>query len=325
MAGPDNPNAGTLPARPLLPGFYQVIPMGKDALQLRSAGRVVRLAGPGVGDFGPRLMHALDGRRGLAAVVEQLELEPEPVADLVAQLRAQGVVSDAGDAGPGADAVVAGELYALLGARPDAVQAALSAASVTFIGVGPVATLAARHLASTGVGTIESIGVADDRPLSAVVAGCDLVIVEVDERRDRAKQAGRACEEARVAALFHSVTTLRAAVGPLVLPGTPGCLECVELRRLSHLRHYDEDVAYQQWLDTSGTSNEPSLFSGFASVVAGLLSVEALKKLGGFLPPVTVRGLLTADIATSVVRREQLLPVPGCPGCDVDMRVQAGR
>ena len=354
----DHPPTPTTPARPFLPGFYRVIPMGNDAVQLRSAGRVVRLAGPGVGEFGPLLLDALDGWQDLPTIVERLGLVMGPVTDLVGQLHAQGVITDVDTDDHPAPRGHASEVYAELGAHPGDVHAALAGACVAILGLGPVARSAARHLASAGAGEIRlvddglvtstdqvacagpaaaagrsrttvasqecaavaptessSVIVARTGDLPGVVAGCDLVVVEVDEGRARASEAAQACLDAGVAALFHSASTLRATVGPMVVPGTPGCLECLELRRLSHLRHHDEDVAYRRWLESGGAPRQPAMLSGFTSVVAGLVSVEVLRKVGGIQPPVISSAVLTAVAGTSEVRREPLLPVPGCPGC----------
>ncbi len=356
-----------IPARPMLPGFFRVIPMGPDMLQLRSAGRVLRVGGPGVGDFGPRLLGALEGGCSLADLVDRMELEPGPATDLIAHLYSQGVVSDGADADGkefGWPAGRAGgptdEVVSELGRSPVAVRVATTAARVAVVGLGPVGRLAARQLAAAGIGELvladaaavtpgdqwavpgvpsdlgrprsevtaeECVAVRPGRrprpavrsttdPVGSIATDVDLVVVEVDEVGAAASLANRACMAAGVVSLFHSVTALDAVVGPCVTPGTPGCHECLVERRLSHIRHYDEHVAYQQWLGEGGIAPEPGLLAGFASLVAGLVSMEALRSVGRFQNPVSTGGVLVADLRTSQVRREALLPVPACPACD---------
>ncbi|HEX2699946.1 MAG TPA: TOMM precursor leader peptide-binding protein [Acidimicrobiales bacterium] len=360
-------------AKPVLPGFYRVIPMGPDTLQLRTSGKVLRVATPGVGDFGARLLGALDGQRTLAEVVEQLELDRDAAAELVRQLLHAGVLSDASDDAAHAPPPVGGnaaahELYGELGHRPGSVQAAISGARVAMVGLGPVARLAARHLAAAGIGELvlvddavvtstdqfvlagDASGVGwsraevardecslasptgDPRSLVRITGDAvghvarqvDLVVVEVDEAGDRVASANDECLAAGVPALFHSATTLDAVVGPMALPGTQGCYRCLARRGLSHIRHYDEMVAYQQFLVDGNGARQPGLISGFAAMIAGLLSLEALRQVGGFLDPVTVGGVLMTDVRTSLVRREELLPVPACPACDAREQEEAG-
>ena len=354
------------PVKPMLPGFYRVIPMGSDVLQLRSAGRVLRVAGPGVGDFGPRLLSALDGRDSLTAVVQRLALDAGPAADLVGHLHSEGIVSDAADAaddgsvrGAVGGPAAAGEVYGELGRNAATVQAALGAARVALVGLGPVGRLTARHLAAAGVGELvladaAPVTAADQSALAAHVGdvgssraevtsnectaaggdddggtrvrissepftidadAVDLVVVEVDEVLERAGALNRRGVTSGVAVLFHSEGTLQAVVGPLVTPGAPGCHQCLLDRERSHIRHFEERVAYERWLASGGGGRPPALLSGFASLVAGLVSVEVLRQIGGFQEPVTRTGVLVADLRTSQVRTENLLPVPGCPVC----------
>jgi bacteriocin biosynthesis cyclodehydratase domain-containing protein len=146
---------GDLPAKPLLPGFYRVIPMGPDAMQVRSAGRVLRVAGPGMGGYGPPLLSALDGRSTLAELAARFPLAQQDLERLVLRLHELGVLGD----GPAPNGTVGGnaatsEFFAAQGAGGGDVQPALSGARVLFSGLGPVARIAARHLAVAGVGTL---------------------------------------------------------------------------------------------------------------------------------------------------------------------------
>lgn len=349
-----------VPARPLLPGFYRVIPMGADALQLRSAGRVVRVGGPGVGQFGPGLLGALDGRDSVATLVDRLALEPGPAADLVRNLHAQGIVLDAADEPDlerAGGAFGPGEVYAQMSPHGAAVEAAVAASRVAVVGLGPVGRAAARHLAGAGVGELVLVDAGPVTALdqSALAAGSadigrsrvdvtaeeclqdpasgpatvvrrapepfavepdvvDLVVVEVDEARQRSALLNRRCVTTGVAALFYSAGTFQGVIGPLVAKGSQGCHQCLVDRERSHIRHYDEHLAYERWVVDGGTQ-AAAMLSGFASVVAGLVALEVLRRVGGFQEPLTSGGVLVAELRTSLVRRESLLAVPGCPAC----------
>ncbi|HET7488898.1 MAG TPA: TOMM precursor leader peptide-binding protein [Acidimicrobiales bacterium] len=147
---------GGLPERPLLPGFFRVIPMGDDAVQLRSAGRVIRLGAPGLGRLGPELLAAFDGRATVEELSGRFPLGAPVVEELVRRLHAGGVLSDGGDAGGAAADTVTAEFYEVVqgGRRAAEARAALDGARVLFAGLGPVARTAARCLAASHVGAL---------------------------------------------------------------------------------------------------------------------------------------------------------------------------
>lgn len=298
-----------VPERPVLAGFYRVVPMGPDLLQVRSAGRVLRVEGPGVGDFGPRLLALLDGTETVAGAAERLAIAVAPAADLVGHLHAQGMVSDAAGGPPPAAGATVQEAYGENGAAAARVQASIDAARVAFVGLGPVAELAARHLEAAGVRQLTST------TTLPCEGRADLVVVEVDETGERASAANQRAVEVGAPTLFHTATALEGRVGPFVNGPGHGCHRCLVERVHSHLRHYDEQVAFERWLVATGASREPALLGGFVGLLAGLVSLEALRVIGGWRQPVTRGGVLVADLHRSTVCREVLLPVPACPAC----------
>lgn len=360
-----------LPSRPLLPGFFRMIPMGPDSVQLRSAGRVIRLAAPGIGEYGPPLLSALDGRSTLAELASRFPLERAALELLVRRLHDDGVLvaGAEGNGGPPPGNLAVSEFHDVVGEAAGDAHAALARARVLFVGLGPVARTAARNLAAAGVGTLVLADVAPvtaldqailpgaseetGRPRSRVSAGeclqaakvaiggfhcatvvmegsggireilerstpVDLVVVEVDESTEQAEAANAACLAAGVAALFHEVTTLEGVVGPRVESGGPGCYRCLLSRRTSHLRFYEEHLAYLRSLRSGDIpARPPALLGGGAAMVGGALSVEIIGLLTGSRRPVSSqRTVLVADFRTSEIRREKLLAVPGCPTCE---------
>ena len=155
------------PAKPRLPGFFRVIPMGPDAMQLRSAGRVLRLAGPGMGEYGPPLLSALDGRATLAELGARFAVDQPDLERLIGRLGELGVLDD-GPARNGASAsanLATSEFVATRGGGGVDAPGVLAGARVLFSGLGPVARIAARHLAAAGVGTLV---LADPGPVTAM-------------------------------------------------------------------------------------------------------------------------------------------------------------
>lgn len=333
--------------------------MGADGVQLRTAGRVLRLRGQGIADLAVRLLPELDGRSTPDQLAQRLSVDPSLVERIVGSLHEKGVVYDQADPGePGRwEETPALELYAELGADPLRAQAAVSASRVAFVGLGPVGRLSARHLAQAGVGAIALV---DDGPVTAVdqsvlasepspvgrlradvvAAECaaaggreapavsvegalepvlewvDLVVVEVDEAGLRAEAANRACLGAGVPFLPHSETSVAGVVGPLVQPFDSACYECLVQRRVAHLRHYDEHVAYLDQLRQGGLRPwEAALVAGAASLLAGLVSLVAQRALARSPVAATTTGVVTVDLRTLEVGHEEVLPVPGCPAC----------
>lgn len=370
----------TLPARPLLPGFFRVVAMGPDSVQLRSAGRVIRLAGPGMGELGAPLLAALDGRSTLAELAARFPLERESLEQLIRRLHHDGVLVDegAGRATASNGNPATSEFLGVVGLPVAAAEAALSEARVLFAGLGAPARIAARHLAASGVGTLvladpgkvtamdqailASAPLDTGRPRSWVVAGeclqaarvatrgagrptvvmegggtigeilersvpLGLVVAEVDESGEQAELVNAACLAAGVSALFHEVTTLEALIGPTVTPAGTACHECLVSRRVSHLRYYEEHLAYQRSLRSGELpARQPALLPGCAAMVGGVLSLEALGLLTGAPRSATTGGVLTADFRTLQIRRQTLLAVPGCPACgSSQLEVSVGR
>lgn len=187
-----------LPVRPLLPGFFRVIPMGPDSIQLRSAGRVVRLVAPRLGELGPPLLAALDGHTTLAELCRRVPLDEAVVEQLVRRLHAGGVLIDGDPDGGGDTDAVSAEFYEVVhgGGRAAAARAALAGARVLVAGLGPVARTAARNLA---VSDIAALVLADGGTVTAM----DQAIVPGGRRdggRPRPRVVAEECIQAAEAA-----------------------------------------------------------------------------------------------------------------------------
>ncbi|HEV8555388.1 MAG TPA: TOMM precursor leader peptide-binding protein [Actinophytocola sp.] len=98
-------------------------------------------------------------------------------------------------------------------------------------------------------------------------------------------------------------------IGPVRLPGRPGCATCAELRRRRAREH---DEAYQRVWDAHGPS--PSLTGLAVSTVAALVAEQAADVQAGRTPRAH-NALLRIDLGTLAVSTHPFLPDPLCPDC----------
>lgn len=221
-----------LPDRPLLPGFFRIVPMGNDSIQVRSAGRVIRLAIPGIGGLGAPLLTAFDGRSTMAELGQRFALDFSVLQQLVGRLYQDGVLVDGapseGDSAIGNPAVA--EFHDVLGEAAGKARNAIASARVLFAGLGPAARTAARHLAAAGLGTLV---LADPDPVTAM----DQAIMPgalTDPSQPRALVAAAECRQAaQVAAGGASgitiVTELEAELATVLVRSSPVDLVVVEV------------------------------------------------------------------------------------------------
>ncbi|MFN2569466.1 MAG: TOMM precursor leader peptide-binding protein [Candidatus Dormibacteria bacterium] len=304
--------------------------------------------------FAERVAPLIDALDGTSTVDELGERFPDLVPAVLDGLLKRGLLIEGDPEGDhGAPALTAAALAEF--APPGEVRQRLSRACVAVVGCGPVSATAAMHLAKAGVGRlllcdggqITAREVIVSPNLSANTAGCpradsvqalcheaggvsvevvnaplesDLItttqLLLIEARYGRAPCAP---EEADVALakgvpyMVHSQDALEAIVGPVVRPGGEPCHHCVDSRRLSHVNDLDEFLAYREQRGTT-TPMPDAFLAAHTSFVAGLVANEALRVLVK-APQRTEGGALVIDLATMTLEREEVLLVPGCPGC----------
>lgn len=337
-----------LPARPLLPGLYQVVPMGPDRVVVANAGRTVALSGSGFTERVGPLLADLDGT---TTCEELLSRFPEVAPAVLSGLAAKGLLVDAAPLPDGRAAAPQAAALALPGA-PSPAEAAtrLGAATVAVAGCGPVGGTVAVLLSKAGVGSVvvaDGLQVTDDPTVAvspvlcpphaggsradavaelcrqtgveavttdrlAVDAPLDLAVIEVGYD-EAGSVAADQCLAAGLPYLVHTTDALDAGVGPLVQPGGHPCHRCLLARRLGHVAHVEEHAAYRR--HRAAISPGPDAFlAAHTSLLAGLVTTEALRALLG-AEPRSRDALVVFDLGEPAVRRELLLPVPGCSGC----------
>jgi len=343
----------SVPARPLLSGLYHVVPLGPDRVVIANAGRKITLSAPGFTERVGPFLAALDGASTADELCERFPNVAPPVLAGLAAKGLLDDAAPVPDGPAGAPQSCALALPGA--PSPAGTAARLTATTVAVFGCGPTGGAVAVLLAKAGVGrlmltddgcTDDDVAVSpvlqptdDGLPRAGAVAGqCrdltsahvevhvdvdvvadslphdppDLAVVELGYDGTPTTVADRLLG-AGVPYLVHSQDALEAAVGPLVEPGGEPCHRCLAARRLGHVSHLDEHLAY---LDHRATARpRPDAFlAAQVSVVAGLVATEALRALLE-ADPRTRGAVLTVDLGGPVLRREVLLPLPGCPSC----------
>lgn len=351
MSTGSNPSEPTVPRRPVLVGLYHVVPLDDDRLQIANAGRAILLKGKGFGRRVTPLLAALDGS---ATVDELVDRFPELALDVLRALAGHGLLTDgvaASDTAAGSR--LAAEVFATERSTADTTRL-LSQATVAVSGDGPTTGTAAVLLAKAGVGKllVRSSGTVTARDLAlspvlraadegrsragavadlcggSVVNGIDpgaleeaalpgaLIVAVVEssyvsdtETRGEADQL----LDAGIPYVLHSQDALEATVGPVVGVGGIPCHRCLEVRKFSHQANPEEHLAYRR--HRAQVAPGPDAFvAAHGSLLAGMLAAEVLRAV--ILPSQRrVSSVVVVDLATTEVRREELLPVPGCAGC----------
>lgn len=342
-----------LPKRPLLPGLYHVVPLDADRVEVCNAGRSVALSGPGLAAQATALLEALDGHASVEALTVRfgdltepllhsllergllVDAAPEADSAQAAPERASLAIPGGPSPAEAADRL-ARATVTIVGCGPVGATVAmlLAKAGAGRLVLGDTGVWAPSEVATCPVVAPDSQGrpradaVADvlqrggstrvevtSRPVPSFwLATSDLVVTERPlqpsnssrDDHDGALAAGVSC-------LFHGQDGLLAVIGPLVGRGGGPCHLCAETRRLSHVPHLHEHLAYLRHRVVTAPAPD-SFLAAHTSLVAGLIAVDVLRSLVGAVAT-TAGGVLVADLATMEVRRETVLAVPGCPYC----------
>lgn len=102
-------------------------------------------------------------------------------------------------------------------------------------------------------------------------------------------------------------------VGPLVIPGETACLECVRMRRDSHLKDDESRGA------TDGSAFEGQGAIGFhpsmASILGDIAALELTKFYSEVLPQPKAGTLIEVNLLATGLTSRKVLKVPRCPVC----------
>jgi ribosomal protein S12 methylthiotransferase accessory factor len=146
---------------------------------------------------------------------------------------------------------------------------------------------------------------------------CSAMVVASDGWDARAYTAVRAVCRSRSIPWLPVRTELgRAVVGPLELPGLPGCHECAELRRRLARRHREGHDAVRRRHEATLADTPSSWLTGLAADLVAALVTEELSALGSPSGCVRTRqGLMFIDLDDLMVSTHRFLPDPLCRIC----------
>lgn len=338
-------------SRPALLGLYHAVQLGSDRVEVCNAGRSVVLTAPGKAEALVAFLHACDGTASLTELSDRFR--DLAVGSLVESLDARGLLTEGGDPSLGsgrARAAIAlhngtaadpaqqlrDATVLLAGCGPVGALTAVNLAkacvgSIVLVDDGLVSAndvIACPVFDHQGVGHTRSEVVAQACAASDAVSvstGGDAEVAMLDGVTMAIIQAtygdtgivapvADAALHAAVAHIVHHQDALELVVGPVIEAGGRPCHHCMESRRLSHVAHLDEHLAYLA--HRSLGDPEPDAFlAAHTSLAAGLLATRVLQHLTGSTPDGTRGTALVLDLATSEWRRERVLEVPGCAGC----------
>jgi bacteriocin biosynthesis cyclodehydratase domain-containing protein len=145
----------------------------------------------------------------------------------------------------------------------------------------------------------------------ASVLGC----WNVPYRSPFARQVNELVTAGAVPALFGSCEGVVGRVGPFVIPRNTACLECVNVRLLSHAGG-QELRAYQQYRLRNEEVVPPvwPTHPSFVRGVAGMFGVELLEVAVG-RPSVTTGGFVEYRVGGAAAERHPVVRIPGCSTC----------
>jgi molybdopterin/thiamine biosynthesis adenylyltransferase len=147
--------------------------------------------------------------------------------------------------------------------------------------------------------------------VAPIVAAADFVIEAADWPPYRlSRWINACCAEAGVPHIAASQFPPLVRVGPTFVPGTPGCLSCLEAGARASDPLFDELAAWRQRADTVAATFAPA-----CALIGGILSSDVIHHLTGLAEPATLQASVVIDIRTLEQRRIPVEPVPGCPVC----------
>jgi molybdopterin-synthase adenylyltransferase len=147
--------------------------------------------------------------------------------------------------------------------------------------------------------------------IAEFIAGSDVVIDAADwPAHDIERWCNSACFEADIPYITMSHFPPIARVGPLYVPGKTGCYVCQEA---AYRREYPLfDVAVEQ----RRAKPSPAATLGPAcGLIGGQVGLDVMHLLTGLSRPSTQGQAHIYDLRSMEVKREQVVPEPGCPVC----------
>lgn len=148
--------------------------------------------------------------------------------------------------------------------------------------------------------------------IATAIDGYDLVVDAADwPAHDIERWVNSACFAAGIPYITISHFPPIARVGPLYVPGETGCFACQEA---SYRRSYPLfDIAIEQ----RRAQPSPAATLGPAcGLIGSQVGLEAMHHITGLAKPATLGAAHIYDLRTMELKREPVVPEPGCPVCE---------
>jgi len=147
--------------------------------------------------------------------------------------------------------------------------------------------------------------------VAEAIAGADVVIDAVDwPALDIERWVNSACFEAGIPFIAMSHFPPIARVGPFYVPGRTGCYACQETAYRRSYPLYDVVVEQQR------AKPSPAATLGAAcALIGGLVAIDIVHFLTGLAKPSSQGVSNIFDLRTLEIKREEVVPIPGCPVC----------
>jgi len=319
-----------LPEKPRLAPWVELVDLGDDRLQFRSAEFAYTLSGRLFLDLFAAAKPLLDGDRTVDEICSAGGSRYSPATALVVlkMLRANGVliegnVSSSSRFTPAELESLAPQLRFLshFEGDPFSALAQLREARVACIGSAPLRALVEGELERIGVchtsgcRTEWPSGTGVPADVRSELKGLQLLIACQGSLNFRFyDEVNAACLTARTRWLRVAVEGTRAHLGPTFVPGQTACYACYEQRRLTHDDDPSGSRPFREKIEEHGAADE-GLLDPLLSALAAQTALEAARLITGFAPPATLGRFYELDAASPNASAHDVPPVPRCPAC----------
>jgi molybdopterin/thiamine biosynthesis adenylyltransferase len=132
------------------------------------------------------------------------------------------------------------------------------------------------------------------------------------------KIVNKACVEAKVPWISFGTVETTGIVGPLVVPGTTGCYECMINEKLQENPDYLKNIDYimEREEELEAKYTYPSLIPIF-SICSGLVVLEVVKHLTQFASPYLYNKVYVTDFAAMDTHFDSFNRISNCTVCEL--------
>lgn len=157
--------------------------------------------------------------------------------------------------------------------------------------------------------TAQQLG--SEADIAEFIAGADVVIDAADwPAHDIERWCNAACFAAGIPYITMSHFPPVARVGPFYVPGQTGCYAC---QIAAWRRDYPLfDITVEQ---LQGKPSPAATLGPACGLIGGQVALEVMHLLTGLCKPSTQGVALLYDLLTMEIKREPVVPEPGCPVC----------